>query len=450
MSGKGGRHGLLLVGGYGKMGIWILEFLSSIGMAQGIPITITGPRETAGRRIAQQYGCDYVRDNVEAAARARYVVISTPLGASTSVLEEIAPVLDARITVMDICSVKSEICALARDLLKPDVEYVSVHPMFGPSVEGLEGQVVVIVPVRDMGFASRLRTFLEDHQARTITATPESHDRALAVVQCLTHFTYLSVGSTLKDLAFDLKQSRSFSSPIYELMLDMIGRILSGDPGMYAEIQMANPYSAEVEEIFIENARRLKAAVDSRDAEAFMRMMVEAGKHYDDLDAAFSKSARAVSALYEEYKKIRESVGSRVVLRNEVTGAIHMGVLKEMTPEYVTIGQGKRGRAIKTANVSLVPAGEARERRIRKYGTFQRDLSFIFPAHADPHAIAGILAPSVAEAVAAEVIDEYSGKGIPEGSKSITLRVSLFGDTRPEDGEEKVRSLLRSLGGLER
>jgi prephenate dehydrogenase len=248
----------------------------------------------------------------------------------------------------------------------------------------------------------------------------------------------------------DIKQSRSFSSPIYELMLDMIGRILSGNPAMYSEIQIHNPYSAEIEDIFLENAGRLKAAVDAGDSRAFQRIMIEAGKHYDDLDSAFSKSSRAVSALYEEYLKIKASAGRRVALRNEVTGAIHVGQIKGISGEHVTIGHGKRTKRLKVSNVSLLPDSESRSLRAEKFGTSQRDISLLFPVHADPVAIADILEKCDDDLVSASAIDEYRGEGIPDFLKSITFRLTIFGDLDVTSAEKGAKKMLRSIGALER
>jgi prephenate dehydrogenase len=233
-------------------------------------------------------------------------------------------------------------------------------------------------------------------------------------------------------------------------MLDMIGRILSGNPAMYAEIQIHNPYSAQIEDLFLQNAQRLRSAVDAGDSRAFQKIMIEAGKHYDDLDSAFSKSNRAVSALYEEYLKIKASVGKRVALRNEVTGAVHVGLIKGISGEQVTIGYGKRIRRLKVSNVSLLPDSESRRLRVEKFGTSHRDISFLFPQHANPEAIAGILETCDDELVSASAIDVYRGKGIPEGQKSITLRLTIFGDLDVIQVETGVKGILASIGALER
>jgi len=52
----------------------------------------------------------------------------------------------------------------------------------------------------------------------------------MAVVQGLTHFNYISIGKTLEKLSFNVRESRKYSSPIYDLMLDMVGRIIGQNP----------------------------------------------------------------------------------------------------------------------------------------------------------------------------------------------------------------------------
>ncbi len=446
---SGSKETVALIGGYGKMGIWILDFLRHQGILESLSVLITGPREGPGRKAAEKYGCEYSQDNIRAAG-ARYIVFCTPLGITPDLLGQIGPEIEKDSVVMDICSVKTPVCNVAREVLDPNVEYISVHPMFGPSVSNLEGQVVILVPVNGGGFLEELREFLADYQARTLTTTWKEHDYVLGVVQCLTHFTYISVGQTLKEMDFDIGRSRAFASPVYELMVDMIGRILSGNPGMYAEIQMSNPYSSQIEADFIKNAKDLKRSVDSGDREAFRKAMIDAAKHYDDLDSSYSKSARAVSALYEELLNIENSVGEIVSIRNEATGAVHTGRLTETTPDYIIIGDGKRTVRMKTANASILPQEEIRRHRIEKYGMIQRDHSYLFHKTADPETIARVVEKCQKELVSAKVIDVYTGTGIPKERKSVTFRLSIFGDRDPVQIEREIRELITAMGAIER
>jgi Prephenate dehydrogenase len=63
---------------------------------------------------------------------------------------------------------------------------------------------------------------------------PEEHDRAMGFVQGMTHFMLISAGKAMKDAKFDMSESRKFSSPVYDLILDLVGRILAQDPKLTA------------------------------------------------------------------------------------------------------------------------------------------------------------------------------------------------------------------------
>jgi len=67
------------------------------------------------------------------------------------------------------------------------------------------------------------------------------HDKAMSVIQGMTHFMLISGGMTMRDLGFKLQETKNLSSPVYQLVLDLVGRILGQDPRLYGEIQLNNP-----------------------------------------------------------------------------------------------------------------------------------------------------------------------------------------------------------------
>ena len=78
----------------------------------------------------------------------------------------------------------------------------------------------------------------------------------MAVVQALTHFAYIGIGAALQALDFDVEKSRKFMSPVYEIMIDFVGRILDQNPELYASIQK-NPKAMKVRQTFIGECMRL-------------------------------------------------------------------------------------------------------------------------------------------------------------------------------------------------
>ena len=213
---------IVIIGGYGGMG----KLFARLFLDEGHKVIATGRTERKGRKAERELGVKYIKDNCKAARHGDVVIVTVPIDYTIETIKEVAPYVKKGSLLTDFTSVKEEPCRAMADFSDDGVEVIGMHPMFGPKVPGLEGQVVVLAPMRP-GSGSKykwmpwLLEFLNKHKAKIIEATPEEHDKVISVVQGLTHFAYISVGKTLKDLDFDIKKSRQFASPIYELMLDM-------------------------------------------------------------------------------------------------------------------------------------------------------------------------------------------------------------------------------------
>jgi prephenate dehydrogenase len=128
---------------------------------------------------------------------------------------------------------------------------------------------------------------------------PKEHDEIMAVVQALTHFAYIGIGATLQALDFDVEKSRKFMSPVYEIMIDFVGRILDQNPELYASIQK-NPEAMKVRQIFIGECMRLAEKADVGDLEGFKKIMREAAEHFGQTHEAMERSDGLISRRIKE------------------------------------------------------------------------------------------------------------------------------------------------------
>jgi prephenate dehydrogenase len=316
--------------------------------------------------------------------------------------------------------------------------------MFGPRVASLEGQAFIVVPVRAKKRKKFLMDFLKKHKAKVFETKADEHDRAMAVVQGLTHFAYISTASTLAALDVDVRDSKNFASPIYILMLDLIARIVGQSPQLYSSIQMHNPHTKEVHKTFIEQAGRLRETVAKKDAGAFSKLMTDAAKHLGDLDASMGRSDKAILALNEELQKLTESVGKEVVLRHIYSGAVHAGRVKSIEPETVTLltVSGKKVD-LKLSNIELLDTEEAGKWKSVNLPKKSQDFSLLLSEDADEEVIKRVVEAFDDNVIMCSVIDVYKGKQIPKGKKSVTLRVETTGDSF-----KKTKELIKGIGGV--
>lgn len=441
---------IAIIGGYGGMGM----LFAKLFLDEGCNVIVTGPTESKGLKAEKELNVKYIRDNIEAAKSGDVVIVTVPIDYTIKTIKEVAPLVKEGALLTDFTSVKEEPCRAMAEFSNEGVEVIGMHPMFGPKTQGLEGQVVVLTPVRP-AFGNEylwmpwLLFFLNKHNAKIIESTPEEHDKVISVVQGLTHFAYISVGKTLKDIDFDIKKSRKFASPIYELMLDMIGRIIGQDPHLYASIQMTNPRVLKVHEAFFRSARELSDAVKNNDHERFVKYMSDAAKHFDDVDAAMGKSNKAVASLVAELHRLKESTGKEIALQHVYSKKIHLGIVESVDSENVVLNDSGKQNILKISNIQILDDNARIKFKIEKLGFAERDFSYVFNGGVDENFLCSLLENFNENIISAKVRDVYSGKSIPEGQKSICFRVSMINENLKET-EKIVNKFLAGAGGKPR
>jgi prephenate dehydrogenase len=248
-----------IIGGTGKMG----QFFVPVFERAGYEVTVAG-RSTAvtAQDIAQS--CDLV-------------IVSVPIRDTVRIIEEIAPLLARNQLLCDFTSIKAR---PVEAMLKSKANVVGLHPMFGPTVSSLKNQTIIICPVRvEEHLLKNLVSIFAAEGARCTATTPEEHDRMMAVVQGLTHFVTLCMADTVRRLGVRIGSTEAFTSPVYQIELSLMGRLLSQDPVLYADILQQNPFVPEVLEACCSSAEDLRSVVGSGDPEVFRAFFKENSRH---------------------------------------------------------------------------------------------------------------------------------------------------------------------------
>jgi prephenate dehydrogenase len=428
---------IAVIGGTRGLGKWIATFLSN----KGYNVVITGRNRISGESVSKKIGVDYTDNNLEAAVSSDVVIISLPIDVTPKIIKELAPQMKKGSLLLDVTSVKEEPSNLMTEYAAEGVEVIPTHPMFGPRIRSLDGQVVVLTPIKKGKWFNKVFNFLEKENTRIIVTSSEIHDRMMSIVQGLTHFAYVSIAATIERLDIDVKESRKFASPIYNLMLDTIARITAQNPYLVYSIQTRNKYIEETHEKFFETFKELKDMISSGNEEDFVNAMSNAAKHIDDLESALGRSDKAISALTEEVNVLKNHMNKEVGLKHIYSGKIHIGTLIELKPEFLTLKHNKNLTNLKLSNVEVLTRDELVDWKIKNYNQKEYDISGIFPLGCDPRVIADTIS-SLDDVVNAEILDIYEGSQIPHGNISITFRFSFIED----DAVFKVDKLLKGFG----
>ena len=243
-------------------------------------IAIIGGKGGMGRCLAGLFGdlghavmiadLDTTLTPEEAASVADVVIISVPIDATVDVIRRLGPLVRPDALLMDVTSVKA--APLQAMLEASSASVVGTHPLFGPSVHSLQGQRIVLTPGRGQTWLDWLKSMLHARGLSMVEAAAAEHDRAMAIVQVLVHFSTEVMGRTLAGMGVSIDQTLSFTSPIYLMELIMTARHFAQSPDLYASIQMSNPATPEVTAAFVSAAQQLHDVAVGRDHQAFADM----------------------------------------------------------------------------------------------------------------------------------------------------------------------------------
>ena len=203
----------------------------------------------------------------DAARQSDVVIISVPIRETRQVIEQIGPLLRPEALLMDVTSIKTD--PVDAMLSSTRASVVGTHPMFGPGVNTYQGQRVVLCRGRGEEWFQWVRQMLVARGLVITEASAEEHDSMMAIVQVLHHFKTQVLGLSLSRSGAELEETLRFTSPAYLLETYVTGRHFAQSPELYGPIEMLNPDSKAVIDVFRKAAADLASILEKQDQAAF-------------------------------------------------------------------------------------------------------------------------------------------------------------------------------------
>ena len=259
--GRGSGRSALVIGGRGKMGRWMADFLAS----QGFRIVVADP---AGEVPGYEWRADWT----DGALDEDFVVVATPLGISAGVLEGLAA-RRPRGVVFDVGSLKTPLRGGLEALRAAGTRVTSVHPMFGPDTELLSGRHVIFIDLGSADALAEARALFDSTMAELVVMGLDEHDRLIAFVLGLSHALNIAFFTALAESGEAAPRLARMSSTTFDAQLDVAARVAGENPDLYYEIQSLNAYGEESLRALRGAVERLYRAVHEHDPAAFTDMM---------------------------------------------------------------------------------------------------------------------------------------------------------------------------------
>ena len=309
-------------------------------------VTITGRDTSVGNKVSEELDVTYSNDNIKTVKNSDIIIISVPIASTQEVIKELAPHMPKDSLMIDVTSVKEGPSYTMKESLEysevEGVEFIPTHPVFGPRTTNLNGQVIVLTPLSKGKWYPKVYKYLSDKKMRIIETSPEHHDDMMGVVQVLTHFSYISTASAIEKLKINIKDTEDYESPIYNLMIDTIARIVSQNPYLTYSIQYENKSGERIRQAFADSVNELKESLTNEDEDKFVDIAIRATKNMGDIQNALGRSDKAINSLTQEFNTLKDSIGEEIGLEHIYSGQVHIGTLEEIDTDSLKLKSEKK------------------------------------------------------------------------------------------------------------
>ena len=244
------RPAIGIIGASGRMGRWFGDSFEQLGYEV--------------RRYSRSQG-PLSADWVQASP---VVILSVPVGSTLEVMRTIGPWLKPDQLLMDLGSLKAGPLKAMRE--NADCPVIGTHPLFGPSVNSLEGQLIFLCSDGGGRWSQWLKRLWQDQGARLVEIEPERHDRLMGQIQTLRHFMLYAMGRTLLETGFDRQTDAELSGPYFGELLGMLEHQIQQPADLYTELALHNPYGREVMDCFTRQTQILTQKLDRGDKSALI------------------------------------------------------------------------------------------------------------------------------------------------------------------------------------
>lgn len=406
-------------------------------------VYITGTDHKKGRAVANELGVNYIESNAGLANISDLLVISVPIQHTSNVIREVAPFMKSGSLMVDVTSVKEEPLKTMKEVLPENVEYIPTHPVFGPRTTRLDNQVIVLTADKKGKWYDKVYNYLASKNMRVIETTAEKHDFMMSIVQVLTHFSFISTASAIEKLKVDLTESEDYESPIYNLMIDMIARIVAQNPYLTYNIQSMNNNGPKIRNTFAEAVIELRDVINNKDEDEFVNIAIKATKHMGDITNALGRSDKAISALSYEYTYLNNSIGTEVGLKHIYSGKIHVGILESIDNKTAVLRNGNKVKKLRIANIRILLPRELYEWKLENSNKITSSISCVFPKNVHVETIQNTVM-NIDNIIDISLTDAYTGPQIADDFISLTFEVISL----EKDAIEDVKNLFTGFGGV--
>jgi prephenate dehydratase len=239
---------IAIIGANGAMGKWFSSFFQSIGLN----VICIDTNSTQAE--------------IEKLKSASVIIFSVPMHALGEAVTQYKNYISSKALVVENCSVKKEALFLLESEFKNSNEVLGIHTMFGPSIEILKRENVIVTKTESSGpMSTEFAQMFYKAGAVIHHGSVEEHDKAVSILQGLVQFSSLVLGNSLLNEIDNIEILKPYMTPNSRAVLGILAKVLKQSPDLLFDIQNQNKNTDLLKEDFLKSGRKLLKALEDRD-----------------------------------------------------------------------------------------------------------------------------------------------------------------------------------------
>ncbi|MDV6317092.1 bifunctional chorismate mutase/prephenate dehydrogenase [Idiomarina sp. HP20-50] len=235
----------------------------------------------------------------EALNKAQLVLMSVPVNKTVELIKQLPPLAEDCV-LADVTSIKA--APLNAMMEQHEGPVVGLHPMFGPSVQNLAKQLIVVTHGRKSEQYQWLLDQFINWGAHLHEVSAAKHDDAMGWIQAMRHLSTFAYGVHLASEQVDIKKLLELSSPIYRMELMMIGRLFAQNAELYADIIAANKNQFASIRRYLQRFSSIIDDMENGDKAGFIRLFNEVSQYFGDFSSQFLQESESLVQLADDQR----------------------------------------------------------------------------------------------------------------------------------------------------
>jgi len=208
---------------------------------------------------SKKYGVQWFDSTPCAVSNADLVILCTPIRETPKVIQEVIPHMKKGSTLCEIASLKTRTAAALSSTEDRCIQPLSIHPMFGPDIGKMEGQTIVVVPIRDREKETSLTRELFP-QNEVVVIDAETHDSCMATVLALPYFVNLVFAKTIP--IGNMALLRRLAGTTFTVQLAVAQSVVGESPELIESLINENVFSRDCISKFIDESNNVRGLLD--------------------------------------------------------------------------------------------------------------------------------------------------------------------------------------------